>query len=72
MQKIIVSIVILFLVSGCASIAEWERDEEGRISKVKCSGNQKFKIDIKNEVIEVDTKTDYKLVDEVTMMKAGT
>ena len=53
-------IILCILLSGCASYTEIYRDEIGRINKVKYSGNQMAKIDVKNDVVEVNNKADLK------------
>jgi len=56
-----IAILILLCISGCASYTEIYRDEIGRINKVQYSGNQMAKIDVKNDVVEVNNKADLKL-----------
>jgi hypothetical protein len=59
----IISIILCLFLSGCASYTEIYRDEVGRINRVQYSGNQQCKIDVSNDVVEVNNKMDLKLLD---------
>ena len=64
-------IIVCLCISGCASWTEIHRDEVGRICKVRYSGNQMCKIDVQKDVVEVNNKTDLKLLD-LNLSKIGT
>lgn len=70
-KLIFLYLVVVSSLSGCASKIELMRDYKDRIYRVKYTGNQKIKVDVKNEVVEADNKRDMKMVD-LNLSKVGT